>query len=77
MWRSQRDRERVGVLVEVGSLRRDHKYHGKGLERAAGPCDVGQIPSLAHFLALDKISRHSESLRFSISYSRRESSQPS
>lgn len=31
LWRSQRHRERMGMLVEGGRLRRDHKEDRKGL----------------------------------------------
>lgn len=34
--------------------------------------DLGQVPSITRSLALDKISKHSESLRILMSYRRRE-----
>lgn len=44
----------------------------RAFETAAGPCDLGLVPFLSNFLALDKISKHSESLRIMMTYSRRE-----
>ena len=35
----------------------------RAFERTAGLCDLAQVPSLANLLGLDKISKHSVSLR--------------
>lgn len=71
MWRRQREGG-VGIQGCWEPEKETASMTERAFETAAGPCDLGLVPSLSNFLALDKISKHSESLRIMMTYSRRE-----
>lgn len=62
LWKRQREGG-VGISGSWEPEKETESMTERAFERTAGLCDLAQVPLLANLLALDKISKHSSSLR--------------